>query len=453
MQLTSFFVSVATHLLESARHRKHVVIYLLAPLEAHSNSPTAPVVSALQQIFKSKTPNMSIVIYPLPLSTVVRWRHLLRTDTSSRRLERLVFSVYDQLLVPVSSLALPVPETFPSANHSRHPSLGPVTRLFQSPALTITPARMCRTEFDLSWPPESLEVEHRHRLLHVSYASLSAPGADGVERMVVSCIDEVGEVWKTLPRILRHPPSAIPEVQRIRQVWSITQLLAGTADVEWRVIISKLGLPNEAEVKGESCGTTRIVTVPKYNLTAAAAWDTLLKEVGPGLRRPLHVTIVAVDLQPPISVIEQAFETARAATSTEEGEVDPDVALSKPAHLDDQARMFTYTPAEPIALPSSPSLIAPATSYIVHIPRMSSLTHTTIDAFMPRSPAVSAFGVHFLMSRQSKSSSLKIPLHQHVDDVTKSFIQLAALAEVRWGASGRLPWPLEACHLFIENLL
>lgn len=240
---------LATHLLESARHRKHVVLYVLAPLEAHSNSPSSPFVSALQQILKSKTPNMSIVTYTVPLSTVIRWRHLLRSDTASRRLERLVFSVYDQLLVPVSTLALPVPETFPSANHVRHPSLGPVTRLFQSPALTISPSRESKTEFNLNWPPTSLEIQHRHRLLHVAYACLPA-GSDGDERLVISCIDEVGEVWKTLPRILRHPPGAVPEVQRIRQVWSVTQLLAGTADVEWRVIITKVGLPNEIEVKG-----------------------------------------------------------------------------------------------------------------------------------------------------------------------------------------------------------
>lgn len=206
---------------------------------------------ALQQIFKSKTPNMSIVIYPLPITTIARGRHMHCSDSATRRLDRLAFSVYDQLLIPVSSLNMPVPDSFPSANYARHPSLGPVTRLFQSPALTVAPARNHRTEFELSWPPTSLEIEHRHRLLHISYACSSSPASAGAERMVVSCIDEKGEVWKTLPRILRFPPGAVAEVQRVRQVWSIAQLLAGTADVEWRVVISKLGFLNEAEMKGE----------------------------------------------------------------------------------------------------------------------------------------------------------------------------------------------------------
>lgn len=189
------------------------------------------------------------------------------------------------------------------------------------------------------------------------------------------------------------------------------------------------------------------------SLPLCAAWDTLLKEVGPGLRRPLHITIVAVDLHPPVSVVEHAVQGAGPFASAEEGEVDPVLSTQKPAYLDNQPRMFTYTPPEPVALPSSPVLIAPATSYIVYIPRMSSLTHTTVNAFMPPTPAISAFGAHFLMSRQSKTSSFKKPLQEHVADVTRSFIELAALAEVRWGASGRLPWPLEACHLYIESLL
>lgn len=195
---------------------------------------------------------MSMVVYPVPLSNVSRHRTIIPGDSTATRLDRLAFSVYDQLLVPVSNLAFPVPETFPSAPIIRPQSLGPVTRLFQSPAMTLSPARATRLEFELHWPASSLEVLHRHRLLHVAYACSPAHGQGaGLEWIVVSCIDEKGEIWKTLPRLLRIPPGTVVEAIRARAVWSITKMLAETADVEWRVVICKLGTPSKAEVRGE----------------------------------------------------------------------------------------------------------------------------------------------------------------------------------------------------------
>lgn len=227
-------------------------MYLLAPSEAYTSSPASPIVFALQQVIKikSRASHVSWVTYPLPISSISRWRTIVAGDLSTKRLDHLAFSVYDQLLVPVSSLAFPMPETFPSANLARPQSLGPRLRLFQSPAITLSPSRDAKIEFELNWPPSSLEVMHRHRLLHIAYACSPAHSQERLEWIVVSCVDEKGEIWKTVPKLLRYPPGPV-EVVRARVVWSICKMLIDTADVEWRVIISKLGVPSKAEAKGE----------------------------------------------------------------------------------------------------------------------------------------------------------------------------------------------------------
>lgn len=242
----------ASHIAEATRSRRHVVIYILAPPEAYTASPASPIISALQSMIKSRIgPGSSWVVNPVPLSAVSRWRTIVPGESSLGRLDRLAFAVYDQLLIAVSSLAFPVPETFPSANLARPQLVGPTVRTFQSPAITMSPARRTDIEFDLTWPAASLEVLHRHRLLHVAYACSPAHGDGGLEWIAVSCVDEKGEIWKTMPRLLRIPPGASVETLRVKMVWSISKMLIDTADVEWRVIISKLGVPSKADLKGE----------------------------------------------------------------------------------------------------------------------------------------------------------------------------------------------------------
>lgn len=236
--------------MDAARPRKHVVVYLLMPEDDYRPQPSSPVVLALQQIMRIRQANMSLITYPLSIASITGWRSLTGSDTPVKALERLAFSVYDQLLIPVSSLAFPMPETFPSANLMRPQSLGPASRVFQSPAVTVSPLRESKIEFQLKWPAPSLEVLHRHRILHVAYTFV--PGAaEGPGWIVVSCIDEKGEIWKTLPKVMKLKPEDLPEVTMTRFVWSIAKMLAETADVEWRVVISRIGVPNKAEIKGE----------------------------------------------------------------------------------------------------------------------------------------------------------------------------------------------------------
>lgn len=190
----------------------------------------------------------------------------------------------------------------------------------------------------------------------------------------------------------------------------------------------------------------------------------MLKGVLAEFKRPLHVTLVGVDTRPPISVLQRkpsptssapASSPSHSQTHSEEGEVVSSASASsattgrpKPAHLDRQPTTFSFTPSEPIAFGSGDShLLVPASTYLIHVPRIPSLAHTLIEPFMPTTASnngVSVLGVHFLLAHRSKTSSLDVTLEKHVRDVRQSFTELASLGKERWGTSGRMPCHLEA---------
>ncbi|SGY79008.1 BQ5605_C008g05011 [Microbotryum silenes-dioicae] len=452
------YKGMANHLVDAARTRKHVVIYLLDPSEASRTSASAApsIIAALAHILKSRASTMSLVVYPLPLSTVSRWRSIASADSIAARLRRLAFAVYDTLLVSVSSLPAPVPETFPSSQIGRHPVLGPLTRLYQSPAITASPVRETSIEFALVWPPSSLEVLHRHRLLHVAYGCFCAP-AEGergpaLEWIVISGIDEKGETWKSVPQIVRYPPQMQLEEARARQVWKAAKSLHDTADIEWRVVVTKLGNMSKEEI---------------------IAWDKISRDIISALRRPLHITISCAEIGPALSMLPVLHEASEHTSSpmSEEGELgagnDAGTTMSpalgrshagrtrnqsKPIHLDSGTCLFVHTPNHPITFDTSASLVAPASSFLIHAPRLPTFAQAPFQPFMPASPAISVLALHVLSSACTKTSTLRIDLSQHVADIMQSFADLAALGHARWGASGRVPWHLEAVASVLDIL-
>lgn len=227
---------------------KHVVVYLLTPPGPLPTSPSSPIALTIQQLLRTKTASTSVLVYPLPLSTIADFRAIGVDQSSVNRLDRLSFAVYDQLFISVAKLHTPIPDTFPSASIT---PLSGLTDRFQSPAITLSPARRTQIEFELQWPPSSLEVLHRHRILHVGYTSMTAvPGEPGLEWIVAVCIDEKGETWRSIPKLVRIPAGAAGDMARVRVVWSIARSVAEKADVEWRIVVCRLGCIPMAEIKG-----------------------------------------------------------------------------------------------------------------------------------------------------------------------------------------------------------
>lgn len=94
-------------------------------------------------------------------------------------------------------------------------------------------------------------------------------------------------------------------------------------------------------------------------------------------------------------------------------------------------------------------MIAPATTYLVHVPRITTLSHSasshplTLDS-PPVRDATSTCAIHLLFSTASKTSLYDEPVETYLADVRRSFVELAALGKARWGTSGRMSWPVEA---------
>ncbi|KAK4702730.1 hypothetical protein P7C70_g3492, partial [Phenoliferia sp. Uapishka_3] len=420
---------------EAVRSGQHVVVYLLTPAGALPTSPSSPVATTIQLINKLRSNTLlPPLVYPMPLSAIADSRTMFLGDSTSARLERLAFAVYDQLLIPVARLKFPMPETFPSAPfaHTNTPAVRP----FQFPAITLSPFRKPKIQFELNWPASSLEVMHRHRILHVGYTVTPVEGATNLEWIVATCIDEKGELWKTVSKLLRRPANVSTETARVTIVYGFAKSMADFADVEWRIVITRLGLLSKEEMK---------------------AWHVLLKEKLASTNRPLHVTIACSDLQPPLSVVQLPSMTSRSPASpphdAEEGEVTrlgptgSTISL-KPPHIEAQSSLFAFTPSDLVAIGPQSDLIVPASTYLIHVPRIASLAHTLdLDPLLipsASSPSISILGLHLVTAFASPSSSLSITLSEHLADIRQSFAEVSAIGQTRWGTSGRIPWHLEA---------
>jgi hypothetical protein len=190
------------------------------------------------------------------------------------------------------------------------------------------------------------------------------------------------------------------------------------------------------------------------------AWDSMLKDQLMGIRRPMHASFVYVDPTPPVAIQPSETKIRRASvqsdTISEEGELS---LVSRPAStstskseplFDTDPTILAFTPAEPVNVLPSLTLFAPASTYLIHVPRIPTFTHTTVDSSSSFSSApspISIYAVHFLLSHATRASTYTATLAELVKDVRQSYSELSSLARVRWNMSGRLPWHLEAVKL------
>lgn len=68
----------------------------------------------------------------------------------------------------------------------------------------------------------------------------------------MTCIDEKGEMWKTGQKLARVSSGQSVTLMRSKVVWNLARVMSAKADVEWRVVICKVGGINKEEIAGES---------------------------------------------------------------------------------------------------------------------------------------------------------------------------------------------------------
>ncbi|GAA5937387.1 uncharacterized protein JCM15063_002891 [Sporobolomyces koalae] len=430
---------LSTIVTEIAKLYSNAVLFIFSPEGDEALSTSSPLFTLLHLLQRRKSPLSTTVSCPVRLSQL-----FAKQATSPDRLADYAFCIYDQLQSPVVRLNFPVPETFPSAAAaSNAASQTPSVRLFQSPAIRLAPVRRRKISFDLNFPVSTLAVQQRHRFLHVCYTLKATHPNDNAEWIHLASIDDTGESWKSVNKVIKTPPGVPGDVMRARLVWSVILQLLVHVDVEWRIVICRLDEPSLVEIR---------------------AWDSMLKDQLAGIRRPLHVSFVYVDLAPPLSIVPSTAKPRRPSvqseTISEEGDLSlvsagPRPSSSKPDQLFDQEpTVLAFTPAEPVSILPNATLFAPASTYLIHVPRIPTFTHSSVESSLSAPVArntISILGIHFLLSNASRSSSYSASLSSLVKDVRQSYTELAALGRVRWGMNGRLPWHLEAVQLAREH--
>ena len=157
-------------------------------------------------------------------------------------LDTFVSSVYDRILQPVSR----------AMSRKFFVLSAPVVGYFESPAYSLVPSSFTKSRNGTSYPKvtfslpsysSSLDVTRRHMLLHVGY-QISVCG----RWVLAACVDAEGEVHE-LKAWLTPEDEGIEEFL-VSQVWTFVHEFAKRANIEWRIVISRLGLMSHTELLG-----------------------------------------------------------------------------------------------------------------------------------------------------------------------------------------------------------
>ena len=156
--------------------------------------------------------------------------HITSRGSGTSDYERLCFSVYHR-----------VPQPVERTMSRRISDTGKETRgFFREAAFTLARPPKPVVQYSLG-PTRTLDVLDRHTFLHVGYR-FSARG----KWLLAACIDQRGESydlgsWLTQDEV---------ETSAILQVWNFALQAARRTNIEWRLVISKLGPMSPAELDG-----------------------------------------------------------------------------------------------------------------------------------------------------------------------------------------------------------
>ncbi|KAG5352297.1 hypothetical protein C0989_002899 [Termitomyces sp. Mn162] len=147
-------------------------------------------------------------------------------------------SIYDRILVPVDRLMSR------SFEHGVR-----VRKYFQQPALTLARPIYNKATF-VRAAHASLDVMDRDTFLHVGY-QVSQCG----KWILAACVDQRGEahdlgVWLMQTPGESDPEDDLSEMSLVQKVWEFAIQFAKKANVEWRMVFSKLGAIGENELDG-----------------------------------------------------------------------------------------------------------------------------------------------------------------------------------------------------------
>lgn len=176
--------------------------------------------------------------------------------------------------------------------------------------------------------------------------------------------------------------------------------------------------------------------------------------------RAMHVTLMSIELDVPSAVVR------RALTSGPEGSGDNSTSFNRlpvsiptpftkplsksvpiPNFLDNNSKFYSIPSKEPRLVGSNFDTISPMSIHLINISRIASLdqllasttSNEPSSIFSSSSSAISILGLHLLLTRATRTSSLSVTVGQHVEDITASFVDLCMLNKERRKGNDRLP--------------
>lgn len=274
--------------------------------------------------------------------------------------------------------------------------------------------------FAQTTPARSLDVMDRHTFLHVGYR-FSACG----KWLFAACVDQRGETYDLGTWLIQDEI----ETSAVVQVWNFALQFAKRANVEWRIVIAKLGSMTVSELEG-------------WNVHLAAAVP-LCNDLP-----PFHVSLLSVEQNLCWPILSHLNETSGLAASRRAPAKD-----SKSIYVDTAAPAYTIYPSTRIPLASRSFQEQVDLTFIPDNDGTTSDTSTILPistSILIRSPSTrtastqSSIYIHHLHALHTPGSSLSISDDTMRKDITLNFYELSVLAGAMLGFQ---EYPLLPFHL------
>lgn len=137
--------------------------------------------------------------------------------------DRFCHSLYNRILQPVDRL---ISCRFPDHR-------GKVREYFQEPSFALARPIYSKVKYVRQTPARSLDAVDRHTFLHVGYQVTPRR-----KWLLAACVDQRGEAHDFGVWLNQNDPN---ETFAVNQIWNFILQFARKANVEWRIVISKLG--------------------------------------------------------------------------------------------------------------------------------------------------------------------------------------------------------------------
>ncbi|KAF5363636.1 hypothetical protein D9756_000913 [Leucocoprinus leucothites] len=493
-----------------------ILLFLVVPITLMSLSSTTfrQMLSAIQKSLKS-FPENRVTLQLVPEHTI---NYIENDPGSTNQLESFCINVYNRILVPVHQ---PLGRIFQPDNTPLD-----VKAYLQKPIFTLARPVYGKVTYTRS-VHASLDVLDRWTLLHVGYR-MSRCG----RWVVIACCDQRGEVWDQAVWLVKGggggeqqdgdgEGSSIgtggagnsvgsgagsgasvmagaaggvsqEEMVVVKKVWEFVAAFARRADVEWRIVISKLGVMDEAELTAwtnylplalptSGLGAVHVSLVcadpdspwlfTKFNpkdlgavphqqpssttnhkhqgatsTSSNTAKNNIFSDAS-STTYALYPNIVLPMATPPTQSdirLTLPYVADPSSISNGMGDGDSESAATSPTAVSVGVPNSTTTPVSPSTGDSSPvasgstmphpvGLTPRSTTCLVRVPRAAPMT--SISMLHIHVLATYCYPASLVRKSSSANTTAPLELRNVHGDVTRNFYELSVLAQARWRMS------------------